>query len=88
VESTFSPIVERNSDGWQKGFTNVTPKAPHDSATSKWQIFFSGICDAEGGSIHGALQPPAAKPQPQKITLQEKSGSVARSTGEALAEPF
>jgi hypothetical protein len=40
----FSPITERNSEGWQKGFTNVTPDAPQDSAAGKRQIcFFSGI---------------------------------------------
>ena len=31
---------EGNSDGWQKGFTNVTPGAPHDLAAGKRQICF------------------------------------------------
>jgi len=33
-----------------KGFTNVTPDAPRDTATNKWpngKYVFSGICDAE-----------------------------------------
>jgi hypothetical protein len=28
-------VHEANSDGWQKGFTNVTPGAPHYLAAGK-----------------------------------------------------
>ena len=85
--------------GLAKGFTNVTPGAPHDSAASKWRI-----CSLAASAMprmwynvrhdfgrqsksvyHPALCGEAAA---TNITLQKESGSVARSTGEAVAEPL
>ena len=39
----------RNSDGWQKCFTNVPPGASRDSADHNGKNVFSGICDAVDG---------------------------------------
>ena len=85
--------------GLAKGFTNVTPGAPHDSAASKWRI-----CSLAASAMprmwynvrhdfgrqsksvyHPALCGEAAA---TNITLQKESGSMARSTGEAVAEPL
>ena len=45
-----SPAIDRNSDGWQKCFTNVPPSASRVSADHNVKNVFSGICDAEGGA--------------------------------------
>ena len=48
---------------------------------------FSGICDAEG-VVYTARSCPLRRSRSHKNHLPRESGSVARSTGEALAEPF
>jgi len=63
----FSP---RNSDGWQKGFTNVTPDAsrnqpPANDKTAN--MCFSGICDAEGVAQYTS---PLRRAAATNITLQ------------------
>ena len=45
--TSASPLSREKLRRLAKGFTNVTPGAPHDLAASKWQKCFSGICDAE-----------------------------------------
>ena len=77
-------VEEGNSDGWQKGFTNVTPGAPHDLAACKRQICFL----AASAMPRVRAPAPCGKAAATNITFQEKGGSMARSTGEALAEPF
>jgi hypothetical protein len=85
-----SLITERNSEGCQKGFTNVTPDASHDTAISKWpngKYVFSGICDAE---VRYTRHAPAlyGEAAATNITFQVESGSMARSAGAAVAEPL
>ena len=43
----------RNSDGWQKCFTNVPPGASRGSADHNVKNVFSGIYDAVDGGVGG-----------------------------------